>query len=825
LSLLAILFFARIAAAAPTFDISTPAAFFTNVASRLLSRELNVSLGQIQIYPTNQYTPAVHRLLQVTANILDAQNTNFYPSVFRPLFSKDAANNVFIIGYQQVTNVSGPSDPQLAAPYPVERLQNFAVSAPITDGSGPINVYGVPWIVGAKQGLPNFNQFYMLASATITRKIEVTRTSLDPLTATYGTNQMYIIGISNNLGVTFWNSYNANYVPHNGSLQVYASDVVSMTLTNTQTLWTGTKVFVGTQTLTAWPGAQWAGTPPAVTANPNSYLPFTWSYVFMSPAAYDFATAQFDPTFQWQSTTPSLPQLPQFGLLITNYLQAYILDGTNVIDYVELEAPITQGGLNQALADPNYPWLNGIYYQWSTNAYPPASQTPFGVINQLWVSGHPNNAPAAGGTWATSPTPEGIDTPAAEAAYFNGFFTPTYQGTDGKTYQNTSLVQQAPYTPTRTVFVPYLLQVNDPLVHYLGSDLSSQAGTLGGWANSVLAANGIWTNTDSPLTLSPPPTVNSGHAVSPARYQPWGRSMLMAAQKGVDANAYNLAYRDPLVWGSDYWNFPTGQSWSLSWLGQVHRGTPWQTIFLKATNVLAEADVGSNTWAAWTGDLAVDANSGLYIDAPNSAPVTDWQLVSLLGALLNTNDLSTQFSVNNSDPNAWEVQMDGLIALTNSSLSRLGPQFTPIVISSNSAQAAIIANAIQSTKASLPNAVFQNIGDILATPELSVHSPFLNTLSVFEYQEGISDQAYEAIPSQFLPLLRTDSIGTMILTNGQVRASFSGYDSQAYAIQVSTDLLNWTSLSTNSPVNGMFQSTLPATGGATSQFYRSLWLP
>ncbi len=49
-----------------------PVGFFTNVASRLLSAELNVDLHHIQIYPTNQYTPAVHRLLQVTANIYDA---------------------------------------------------------------------------------------------------------------------------------------------------------------------------------------------------------------------------------------------------------------------------------------------------------------------------------------------------------------------------------------------------------------------------------------------------------------------------------------------------------------------------------------------------------------------------------------------------------------------------------------------------------------------------------------------------------------------------------------------------------------------------------
>jgi len=87
--------------AAPILNTENPVCFFNNVASRLLSKELNINLAQIEIYPTNQYTPAVHRLLQVSANIYDATTTNFYPTVFRPLFSKDASGNVFITGQVQ----------------------------------------------------------------------------------------------------------------------------------------------------------------------------------------------------------------------------------------------------------------------------------------------------------------------------------------------------------------------------------------------------------------------------------------------------------------------------------------------------------------------------------------------------------------------------------------------------------------------------------------------------------------------------------------------------------------------------------------------------
>lgn len=821
--------------AGPLFDTSTPTSFFTNVASRLLSTQLGVNLSHLEVYPTNQYTPSVHRLLQVTANIWDAQNTNFYPSVFRPLFSADASNDIFIIGYQQVTNVSGPSDPKLASPYDVAGLLNFASNAvPIADSNGPVNVFGAPWVIGAKQGLPNFNQLSMVTAAQVTRKLEVTRDALNPAIATYGTNQMYVIGISNNLGISFWNSY-SNAYPR--PLTVYASDVVNMVLTNGNNgigyfTWNLPTNFVVNLTTDPWPGSQWSARtlPNVAVPNANSFLSFNWSYVFLSQVTYNFDTRQFDNlTNEWWSVSQYL-QLDQFGLLITNCLQAYILDGSNVIDYVQLSSPTSSGGLNQALADPDYPQAGTTRFQWSTNAYS-TTLIPWGVINQIMVSENPSLAPPTGGQWSTAPTPMGVISPQAEAAYFHGFFIPTFQYT-GQTYVNTQLVMQAPYTPTRTVYASFLLQANDPLVHYLASDLNGQLGALALWSGRASYYNGLWTHSDDPQNqpLPIPPATPIG-----GRYQPWGRNGQMVVMSGVDVNPYNLAYKDPLVWGSDYWNFPTGQNWSLSWLGQVHRGTPWQTIYLKSTNILININIGLpiglRTWFAWTGDFQSDL-SGKSYDSPYSAPVMDWQTISLLSSMLNTNDLSTLFSVNNPDPNAWAAQLDGMTALTNTApapFASTPPQFSPIVISSNSTQAAIIANAILSTEANanlFPNQKFPFIGGVLATPQLSDQSPFLNLSShngvPVQQEYGISDQACEAIPSQLLPLLRVDSFGQIISTNGQMQVQFSGYDGHAYAIQVSTDLLNWTSVSTNSPVNGVFGMVVPAVGNTASQFYRTV---
>ncbi len=128
--------------ATPIFSVGNPAVFFTNVASCLLSSELNLNLTQLPIYPTNQYTPAVHRLLQVTANVYDAMTTNFYPSVFRPVFYNDGTN-VYITGYETVVLNPGLGldDPHLALPMDVTALPS---------GTSTNNVYGIPWIIGAR---------------------------------------------------------------------------------------------------------------------------------------------------------------------------------------------------------------------------------------------------------------------------------------------------------------------------------------------------------------------------------------------------------------------------------------------------------------------------------------------------------------------------------------------------------------------------------------------------------------------------------------------------------------------------------------------------
>ncbi len=820
-------------ASSTPFDAGNSVGFFTGVASRLLSSELNLSLTQIQIYPTNQYTPAVHRILQVAANAYEATTTNFYPSVYRPVFYNDGAN-VLITGYVPVVLSPGLgfSDPQLAPPIEVAEL-------PL--GSSTNNVYGIPWIIGAKKGFPNFNEFSFESIVRVTRNLEITRPNLNAPLSGYQTNQMYTLSISNLLGVECWNSYNSNYTS-SSQVQIMVRDSLSMMLTNEEPggaamsplVFAPTPyVMVNSVSLFTWPGsAPWVsvGRNGPISPMANSFdRPLTASPILLTNSIYVYHFHQFVPATDPAVTTNyvdlGIVPLPQFGLLMTNRLQVVMLDGDQVIDYVQLAGPESSRNLNAEIADddPSNPYI-GL---WNTNFfYSGSGTTPNGVANQVYYSQNPRQNGAITltandvGTWRS---PQGGKVSDGIAA-LNAFLSPNHMasGTDlnGNTSiaTNVDLQVQVPFTPTRVSYQYISWQANDPLVHDLASDLNFTGSEPSGLQTGTHQWNSLLTNM---------PATNLGQLND--RYQPWGKRLPLP---NVDANGYNLAYKDPLVRGSDNWNFPTNESLTGNWLGRVHRGTPWQTIYLKASNILSEVQIvgnftnyiGTNTWMYWTEDF--DPNN-----AAAMAPARDRHLVNVLAAMLNTNDLRSLLSVNSSNPNAWLVLLDGLTALTNDlpdsgglQIGVVPPHFSTIVISSNSPQASAVVNAIQSARSGQPGQFFNDVGGLLATPQLTEQSPFLNWNDIVQSSNGISDEAYEMIPSQLLPLLRADSVGSLARQNGGLLVQFTGYDGHAYAVESSADLMNWVVISTNCPVNGAFGFANPPTPNQNQMFYRSILL-
>jgi len=55
--------------------------------------------------------------------------------------------------------------------------------------------------------------------------------------------------------------------------------------------------------------------------------------------------------------------------------------------------------------------------------------------------------------------------------------------------------------------------------------------------------------------------------------------------------------------------------------------------------------------------------------------------------------------------------------------------------------------------------------------------------------------------------------------------ALSGWAGSNYVLQVSTNLTQWTSLSTNTPATSNFILTDPAAPGASARFYRVLLQP
>jgi hypothetical protein len=293
-------------------------------------------------------------------------------------------------------------------------------------------------------------------------------------------------------------------------------------------------------------------------------------------------------------------------------------------------------------------------------------------------------------------------------------------------------------------------------VHYLASDIASTP-----LNNSTTPEPGLHSynfSTTNALT-----SLNLGWLND--RYMPWGGNSKLAAEGQAlqfDPNAYNSAERDPLVSYPDNWDFPTNKFPTAGWLGRVHRGTPWQTVYLKSSDILAGG--GISTWTNWTGDL-----NGFGFDATNSAPVQDRLLFDIFTTAFNDNATRGQLSVNQPGLAAWSALLSGVVALTNASgytvIPPAGIYDATLPLTNQPALVQIVAgiNGTRTNTALFPQQAFLHVGDILAVPQLTEQSPFLAGLNTNQ----ISDEMYEWLPQQTMSLLRLGTPRYVIYSYGQ----------------------------------------------------------
>jgi hypothetical protein len=317
-------------------------------------------------------------------------------------------------------------------------------------------------------------------------------------------------------------------------------------------------------------------------------------------------------------------------------------------------------------------------------------------------------------------------------------------------YPHSSLaVFDCPCRPTCVVQGLTNWVANDPLVHYTLDDL-------------------IWMGDPNPATahdISPPiPTVGLASQIPipgpplpftvgmvSARYAPWGAR---------DTIGNNMLFKDPLLTNSIAWQFPTNKFPGVGWIGRVHRGTPWQTVYLKA-DTSANPVASYSLWSNWANPTWLN-----YPNMPETYPTRDWPLVDVFTTAPNDNAARGLLSVNQTNDAAWAAVFAGVIVITNGNGEVLNGG-TPISVGNALLLAEAISQQRRTNQLNQPNGLFHHIGDILQTPALTtpIGSPFLS--SETSIAATYDDEAYERIPQQVLSLLKVGEPQFAIFAWGQ----------------------------------------------------------
>lgn len=729
-----------------------PEAFFAQVADGLLAQQLGVRLTNIQIAPVNQYDAAVHRLLQVTANVFDATSTNAFPSVFRPRFTTNGGA-VFLAGFTH---------------------DNRASTLPDWLASNP---YRVPLVIAARKGFPAFNEFVLRTDVVTQRKLQLTRPSNAPGTMPNATNQMYTLTLSNFFGVEAWNPYEA---PYPRALILSVSNFTRVTLKNqfgVQASHEFATLAVSNVSAHSWTGGVYAG----------FRLPLATNVASLTNVAYRFTDNTFGNSTGVFEVVPGFP-IPTSVAVVSNALTYLAQDGDNIVDCTLIDG-VAVVDLHQHLWAFNpYAYTPGmtpaLLGLWLTNRYAPDVPTDGERLQLSICQGGP---PTTTTEWREFGLVGAITENDRRAAIdmFRNFcgLAPLY-GISFPT--NDTLAMVTPFNPAAKMSWNRTWAKNDLLVRLL---VDKDGFTNYQYLRPLQTASNFQPATLGYLNHSYAPWLGSPHSASYPKFS-------------------NRALRDAGVYSADQWNFPTNETPAAHWLGRVHRGTPWQTIYL-------QADAASmNDWLVQGQD-------------PRTHPTNDWRLATLLASWMNTNDVRALHSVNSTNLDAWAATLDGLILLSNNlPFAVIGEplQFEPIVLSSNSPQASVVAEGIQRTRHAQRGQYFADAGALLAVPELSSTAPWLNLGTLDQVYFGLNDEAYESLPAQLLSLIRADPVVRATSGAGGVELSVNAFDGYIYRLESSTNLTTWTTLSEpHQPTNGVFTLTVPASNGP--QFFRAVLVP
>jgi hypothetical protein len=671
---------------------------------------------------TNYYTPDVHRILQMTLNIYDAMTTNYYPTALKPRLA-NVNGDVVITGYDEMIN-SG-------------NITNAINWIDLNDPAQRANpqdkfAYGIPVLIGVKKGFPNFNEAAFQNDVQFERKLQVVKTQQTRTTqggvpqgtvTLTKTNQIFFIGVSNSFGMEAWNSY-SNAYPR--PLTVYSAVDTTVCITNDDGMapWITNRSVVGGLIVPAntWRGGEFQIPDHSV---PNATGLWT-NQVALDYKVYFQKT--FYPSNEVQWSEAKFPAV-QWGVSTTNHIRFFILDRATdrIIDAVGLAPLGLSTNMTQAVTnDSRY----AVF--WEPNQ---AGNVTAGMRDQLLVS-----------------QGKYLAVPRFRLADWDkwGYFDQRGGGVNGFTNFLAAItpsnIMVAPFTPQVKAYRRVIWRANDPLVHYMDADLRydlrvetkgshvsiTRSPERGEYALEFGRTNFpvVWTKANEYAPWDPPP---DGDASKTLRHA-------------------NLHLMDPNIRSSNDWDFPTNASPaaslvgfpSIGWLGRVHRGTPWQTIYLKPW-------FPTNEW-------------GLVHYSMRAHPTNDWLLADIFTVAQHPNASRGRLSVNQTNLAAWSAVLGGIDVTRLTANGKARTNMEPAAIGDTNVQ--WIVEGINARRESLPGKVFNNLEEFLSVPELTTSSPFLMPPPA-PANDPLTDDDYEGLARGIISLVKPGERRFVIYAFGQ----------------------------------------------------------
>jgi hypothetical protein len=284
-----------------------------------------------------------------------------------------------------------------------------------------------------------------------------------------------------------------------------------------------------------------------------------------------------------------------------------------------------------------------------------------------------------------------------------------------------AITNQAPFTPQVKVCHRLDWQANDPLVHYMDEDLRRPEGPRFSGAHTNYAGDRLKFN-----------ILKENEA-----YKPWRPDGVDVSDPSKGKLYANLHITDPNIHTSDNWEFPTNKFPSIGWLGRVHRGTPWQTIYFKPW-------FPTQDWGAVHYSM-------------RAHPTNDWRLADIFTVAQHPNASRGRLSVNQTNVAGWSAVLSG-IPITTFAGTPAGKTTNIVEPVVNEPYVERLVEAINTRRETLRGKVFHNLAEFLSVNELTTLSPYLTPPYApsppTSEDTPLRDEDYERIPEAILSLIK-----------------------------------------------------------------------